>query len=67
MNRDYSEKNARKCPAIKPGKSDFFKAYRTILIESEEEIGDTLDFSKEMIRMRIRKGYEIAKKEYQNV
>ena len=39
-----------------------YKAYNYKLIEPEEPLGDTLDFSPEMIRLRMDAGWETARK-----
>lgn len=43
-------------------KGKLYKAYNYKLIEPEEHLGDTLDFSREMIRMRMDAGWETARK-----
>ena len=41
-----------------------YKAFKTVLIEPESDLGDSLDFSPEVSRMRIDKGYRAAEKAF---
>ncbi len=43
-----------------------YKAFRTVLIEPDSDLGDTLDFSTAAVRMRMEKGYETAEKKFQD-
>jgi NTE family protein len=43
-----------------------YKYFNCVLIEPDEDLGDTLDFSQNSIQKMIRMGYDSAKKAYEN-
>ncbi|HXX57215.1 MAG TPA: patatin-like phospholipase family protein [Thermodesulfovibrionales bacterium] len=42
------------------GQTDVYKAFKSVLIEPPDDLGDTLDFSQDVLRERMRVGYETA-------
>lgn len=60
------DKNVREAAAkggqISSPKGKVYKAFNYKLIEPDEILGDTLDFSREVIRMRMDAGWESARK-----
>ncbi len=50
---------------IKPDGTEY-KVFDYIIIEPDEYIGDMLDFSSDIIKLRIKKGYDIAKQQFES-
>jgi NTE family protein len=42
-----------------------YKYFNSVRIEPDEDMGDTLDFSREQLRWRIEKGFEVAEREFE--
>jgi NTE family protein len=49
----------------KKNSEDVYKAYKTILIQPDKDLGDSLDFSQKTIQWRIEEGYQAAEKAFQ--
>ncbi|MCJ7496768.1 MAG: patatin-like phospholipase family protein [candidate division Zixibacteria bacterium] len=49
----------------KKNSEDVYKAYKTILIQPDKDLGDPLDFSQKTIQWRIEEGYQSAVKAFQ--
>ena len=51
---------------LKRGNGKIYKAYKTILINPEEYLGDVLDFEQSAIQPRIEAGYKAAEKAFRS-
>ncbi len=49
----------------KKNSEDVYRAYKTILIQPDKDLGDSLDFSQKTIQWRIEEGYQSAVKAFQ--
>lgn len=65
INRLVAQATQQGCTLTKPDGSPY-KAFKTILIQPDKDLGDTLDFSQDIIQFRIAEGYETAKKAFEN-
>jgi len=52
---------------IKKSSGKPYKKYKAIVIQPEDDMGDPLDFSPSMTQLRIKHGYEMAKKVYEGI
>lgn len=64
INRLVQQAERQNCQLLKPDGRPY-RSFRTILIQPEDDLGDTLDFSERVIKERISKGFNSAKRAFE--
>ncbi|MCX7792951.1 MAG: patatin-like phospholipase family protein [Thermodesulfovibrionales bacterium] len=64
INRLVEQAEKQNCQLLKPDGRPY-RSFRTVLIQPDGDLGDTLDFSERVIKERIEKGFQVATKAFE--